>query len=97
MLTVRQTRRYEQWYAGLRDVRTRARVDARIRRLSLGHFGDAKSVGDGIGELRIDTGPGYRVYFVRKADDIILLLSAGDKGTQTRDIEVAKALARQAE
>lgn len=95
MLQVRQTTAYARWFASLRDRQTKARVDIRIRRLSLGNPGDVKSVGEGVFELRIDHGPGYRVYFIRRRDEYILLLAGGDKSTQGSDIREARALARQ--
>ncbi len=95
MLPVRQTAAYARWFAGLRDRQVRARIDIRIRRLSLGNPGDVKAVGEGVCELRIDHGPGYRVYFVERRSEFILLLAGGDKSTQDRDIREAKALARQ--
>lgn len=95
MLQVRQTTAYTRWFASLRDRQTKARVDIRIRRLSLGNPGDVKSVGEGVFELRIDHGPGYRVYFIRRRDEYILLLAGGNKSTQDSDIREARALARQ--
>ena len=92
-LTVRQTERYAGWFAALRDQRAQARIIARIRRLELGNVGDAKTVGGGISELRIDYGPGYRVYFCKRGQAIVLLLIGGDKSTQQRDIAEARALA----
>lgn len=94
MLPVRQTVAYARWFARLRDRQARVRIDIRIRRLSLGNPGDVKAVGDGVSELRIDHGPGYRVYFLQRGDEFILLLAGGDKSTQDRDIREAKALAR---
>lgn len=94
MVQIQQTDAYARWFAGLRDRVARARIDIRIRRLSLGNTGDAKSVGDGVSELRIDHGPGYRVYFVQRGDVLIVLLAGGDKSTQDKDIKQAKALAR---
>ena len=94
MIQIQQTETYARWFAGLRDRVARARIDIRIRRLSLGNAGDAKPVGDGISELRIDHGPGYRVYFVQHDDVLIVLLAGGDKSTQDKDIRDAKALAR---
>lgn len=96
MLTVRQTPRFADWFHGLRDVSGRARILQRIARLERGNFGDAKFF-DGIGELRVDCGPGYRVYFVRRGSEIVILLSGGDKSTQSRDITAAKAMAENLE
>jgi putative addiction module killer protein len=93
MVEVRQTRAYRTWFAGIRDRRTRARSDVRIRMLSLGHAGHAKSVGGGVSELRLSFGPGYRVYFCRRGTTVVILLAGGDKSTQSRDIEQARALA----
>ena len=92
---LRQTRDYARWFAALRDVRAKARIDARLRRLSLGLAGDAKSLGGGIGELRIDYGPGYRIYFARRGETVVLLLTGGDKSRQQADIARARELAAQ--
>lgn len=86
---------FDTWLRKLRDARARARIQARILRLSLGNAGDAKPVGEGISELRIDYGPGYRVYFLRRGEELIVLLCGGDKTSQDRDIADAKAIARQ--
>lgn len=94
MLEVRQTVTYAEWFSGLRDRTAKSRIDIRIRRLSLGNPGDAKPVGEGVSELRVDFGPGYRVYFVQKGDTYVVLLAGGDKSSQDRDIREAKALAR---
>ena len=94
MLEVRQTVTYAEWFSGLRDRTAKTRVDIRIRRLSLGNAGDVKPVGEGVSELRVDYGPGYRVYFIQKGDVYVVLLAGGDKSTQDRDIREAKALAR---
>ena len=94
MLEVRQTAAYAEWFSGLRDRAVKARIDIRIRRLSLGNPGDVKPVGDGVSELRIDFGPGYRVYFIQKGSVYVVLLAGGDKSSQSRDIRQAKVLAR---
>ncbi|MGH7577535.1 MAG: type II toxin-antitoxin system RelE/ParE family toxin [Longimicrobiales bacterium] len=94
MVEIRQTEVYERWFSRLRDRRARVRIDIRIRRLSLGNPGDVRSVGEGVSEMRIDYGPGYRVYYVRRGDTVVVLLAGGDKGSQERDIETALDLAR---
>ena len=94
MTEIRQTAEYEKWFASLKDRTVRVRVDIRIRRLSLGNFGTVEPVGEGVSELKIDHGPGYRVYFVQHGGYYVLLLAGGDKSTQTRDIRKAKDLAR---
>ena len=94
MIEVRQTEVYENWFANLRDRQARSRIDVRIRRLSLGNFGDVKSVGEGVSELRIDYGPGYRVYFIQRRETLVILLAGGNKGTQSRDIQTALEIAR---
>lgn len=95
MLEVRQTSVYSEWFADLRDRTAKTRIDIRIRRLSLGNPGDVKPVGEGVSELRVDHGPGYRVYFIQKAEVYVVLLAGGDKSTQEKDIRNAKALARE--
>jgi putative addiction module killer protein len=87
---------FRAWVTGLRDFRARARIAIRIDRLAEGNPGDAKSVGDGVIELRIDYGPGYRLYFMRKGALLVILLCGGDKSSQDRDIRQAKALAKEA-
>lgn len=94
MIEIRQTEVYANWFSQLRDRQARARIDVRIRRLSLGNPGDAKPVGEGVSELRIDYGPGYRVYFIQRGAMMIVLLAGGDKSTQNRDIQTALELAR---
>jgi len=89
-----QTAYFKEWFADLTDDRARAAILARVRRLSLGHFGDAKAVGGGVLEMRIHFGPGYRVYFVRRGAQVILLFIGGDKRSQSKDIESAVALAK---
>ena len=93
MLEVRKSAEFAAWLDGLQDVRARARVQVRIERLRGGNPGDVKPVGQGISELRIDYGPGYRVYFVRKGRAVIVLLAGGDKTTQVADIKAAQRLA----
>ncbi len=94
MIEIRQSETFAEWLDGLRDERARAKINVRIRRLSLGNPGDVKSVGEGVGELRIDYGPGYRLYFVQRGAQLVVLLCGGDKTTQARDIESAKAMAK---
>ena len=94
MIEVRQTEVFSDWLRRLRDGNARARVLIRIRRLSLGNIGDAKPVGCGVSELRIDYGPGYRVYYWRSGDQLVLLLAGGTKKTQEADIAKAKKLAK---
>lgn len=94
MVEIRQTDEFAHWFATLRDARARSRIDARIRRLSLGNAGDVKPVGDGVSEMRIDYGPGYRVYFIQRGSTVVVLLAGGDKRTQDRDIQTARLLAR---
>lgn len=94
MIQIQQTEAYAQWFSGLRDRVARARIDIRIRRLSLGNAGDTKPVGDGVSELRVDHGPGYRVYFIQRGEVVVVLLAGGDKSTQDKDIRTAKALAK---
>lgn len=95
MLEIRQTATYSEWFDMLRDRAAKMRIDIRIRRLSMGNPGDVKPVGDGISELRVDFGPGYRIYYVRSGELVVVLLAGGDKATQNQDIRVAKALARE--
>ena len=94
MIEVRETEAFARWFRRLRDPRARARILVRIRRLSLGHAGDARSIGEGVSELRIDTGPGYRVYFTARSRYVVVLLAGGDKGSQERDVRRALELAR---
>ncbi|MEN3165183.1 type II toxin-antitoxin system RelE/ParE family toxin [Tistrella mobilis] len=84
---------FDRWLDALRDIRAKSRIQTRIRRLSLGNPGDVKPVGEGVSEMRIDYGPGYRVYFMRRGPLVILLLCGGDKSSQDRDIALAKAIA----
>jgi putative addiction module killer protein len=95
MLEVRQTKAYADWFLNLRDRTAKSRINIRIRRLSLGNPGDVKPVGEGVSELRLDYGPGYRIYFIKQADLYVVLLVGGDKSSQSADINRAKALARE--
>ncbi|MDP7151173.1 MAG: type II toxin-antitoxin system RelE/ParE family toxin [Paracoccaceae bacterium] len=95
MLELRQTEVFADWLNGLRDRRAQARIDIRLRRLSLGHFGDSKSLGDGVSELRVDYGPGYRLYFTRRGEQIVVLLCGGDKKRQNADIARAKEMVKE--
>ena len=95
MLDVRQTSAYADWFSNLRDRAAKSRIDIRIRRLSLGNPGDVKPVGEGVSELRVDYGPGYRIYFIKRADLYVVLLAGGEKSSQASDVIKAKALARE--
>ena len=95
MIELIKTDLFDRWLVGLRDRQARARIEARIRRLSLGNPGDVKPVGEGLSEMRIDHGPGYRVYFMRRGPLVVVLLCGGDKSTQSKDIRQAKVLAEQ--
>ena len=97
MIEVRQTDEFRTWLRGLRDDKAVARIVARIRRLEQGNPGDSKSIGGRLLELRIDYGPGYRTYYVRRGAMIVILLCGGDKRTQQRDIKRAQALAAELE
>jgi putative addiction module killer protein len=94
MIEIRKTITFARWLDGLRDIRARARVLVRIERLAAGHAGDVKSIGEGVSELRIDYGPGYRVYFTRRGKMVVILLAGGNKRTQAADISTALRLAR---
>ena len=93
MVEVRQTEVYSRWFKRLRDSQARARILIRIRRLSRGNPGDVKPVGEGISEMRVDYGPGYRVYFAQRGKALVILLAGGDKASQEQDIRKAKELA----
>ncbi|MBP7961023.1 MAG: type II toxin-antitoxin system RelE/ParE family toxin [Caldilineaceae bacterium] len=93
MYTVLRSHEFDKWLVRLKDVKGRARIVARIRSAELGNLGDVKPVGDGISEMRIHFGPGYRVYFIQRGRLLIFLLIGGDKSSQNRDIAKAKALA----
>ncbi|QGY04825.1 type II toxin-antitoxin system RelE/ParE family toxin [Methylobacterium mesophilicum SR1.6/6] len=94
MPLLRRTPTYQSWIDGLRDRRAATRVLARVARLGLGNPGDVRPVGEGVRELRIDYGPGYRVYDVQHGEEIVILLCGGDKGSRNRDIREAKRLAK---
>ena len=94
MVTIRETKIYSRWFTALRDRKARARIQTRLDRLQLGLLGDVKPVGEGVLELRIDYGPGYRVYFVHRGQELVILLVGGDKSTQEKDIKIALDLAR---
>lgn len=95
MHTLIQTDKYNKWFVSLRDGRAQARINIRLRRIELGVLGDCKPGGEGVSELRIDYGPGYRVYFVQRGYEIIILLAGGDKASQAKDIRAALKLARE--
>jgi putative addiction module killer protein len=94
MIEIRQTREFAKWLDGLADRRAATRIAQRLVRLEAGLFGDVKPVGGGISELRVDYGPGYRLYFIQRGRTLIVLLCGGDKRQQDRDIALAKTLAR---
>jgi putative addiction module killer protein len=94
MIGIRKTEHFAKWIDGLNDIRARARILARIERLATGNPGDVKAVGEGVSELRIDYGPGYRVYYTHQGRLVVVLLVGGDKSTQDRDIRTALRLAR---
>ena len=97
VVTVIRSSVFDHWLRALRDPQARARINARILRLAFGNLSDAKPVGEGVSEMRIDYGPGYRVYFTQRTTVIVLLLCGGDKSTQRKDIERARSLAREFE
>ncbi len=94
MFEIRKTETFSKWLDGLDDIRARARILVRIERLAAGNPGDVKPVGEGVSELRIDYGPGYRVYYKRQGRSVVILLAGGDKRTQSRNIKTALRLAR---
>jgi len=95
MKTIHTTETFDDWFVGLRDRMAQKRIQARIRRAELGNFGDCEPVGEGVSEMRIHYGPGYRVYFVQRGMEIVILLAGGDKSTQNKDIKTALNLVRQ--
>ena len=94
MIEIRKTDVFVEWLDSLRDIRARARILVRIERLAAGNPGDVKPISEGVSELRIDYGPGYRVYFKKRGRELVILLAGGDKSTQTRDIKKALRLAQ---
>ena len=97
MFQIQETEHFAKWLVDLRDVRAKARILARLDAVRLGNLGEVKSVGGGVSEMRIDVGPGYRVYFTRRQRVVVVLLSGGDKSTQAKDIASAKLMAQQIE
>ena len=95
MNTILRTAEFDRWLGALRDRKAQARILARIASAQLGNFGDCKSVGEGVSEMRVDVGPGYRVYFTRRGETVYLLLVGGDKSTQAMDVKRARGMARQ--
>lgn len=94
MIEIRKTKIFASWLDGLRDIQARARIQARLARLASGNTGDVKPVGGGVSELRIDYGPGYRVYYIHQGSELVILLAGGDKKTQANDIKTAVRLAK---
>jgi len=95
MYAIIQTSEFSEWLGSLRDKRGASRIVMRLERAAAGNLGDTKPVGEGVGEMRVDHGPGYRVYFIRRGDTVVILLCGGDKSSQQRDIADAKRLARE--
>ena len=97
MFTVRQTREFQAWLDALKDMRAQVRIAARLRLAEAGNLGDWKPVGGEVSEMRVDVGPGYRLYFARRASVLIVMLAGGDKSSQTRDIKRAQRILRELE
>jgi putative addiction module killer protein len=93
MIEIRETETYSRWFERLRDRQAKARINIRIRRLSMGNPGEVKAVGEGVSELKLTYGPGYRVYFIQVGQEFVVLLAGGDKSSQVDDIAMAKKLA----
>ena len=93
MIEIRETETYSRWFERLRDRQAKARINIRIRRLSMGNPGEVKAVGEGVSELKLTYGPGYRVYFIQVDQEFVVLLAGGDKSSQSDDIAMAKKLA----
>lgn len=96
MIEVRQTAAFANWLKGLRDINAQTRIAVRIQRMEGGNFGDVKPVGEGVSEMRITYGPGYRVYFIQQGKTVVVLLCGGDKSSQSADIAKAKQMAKEA-
>jgi len=94
MIEIRKTDEFAEWLDDLRDIRARAHILIRIERLAAGNPGDVKPVAEGVSDMRIDYGPGYRVYFIKRGRELVILLAGGDKSTQAGDIKIALRLAR---
>ena len=94
MIEIRKTELFAKWLDNLRDLKAKARVLVRIERLASGNAGDVKPVGEGVSEMRIDYGPGYRVYFIQRGSELIILLAGGDKSSQSRDVKASMRLAQ---
>ncbi|PKL37396.1 MAG: addiction module antitoxin RelB [Candidatus Riflebacteria bacterium HGW-Riflebacteria-1] len=94
MFEIRKTEVYAKWIDNLADIRARAKILVRVERLASGNLGDVRPVGEGVSELKIDYGPGYRVYFKKQGQEFVILLAGGDKSSQTKDIKLALGLAR---
>jgi len=95
MKTIYTTETFDAWFESLRDRQAARRIQARIDRAEDGNFGDHKSVGEGVSEMRVHHGPGFRVYFTLRRLEVVILLAGGDKSSQAQDIQIAQALARQ--
>jgi len=95
MYKVKKTEEFNKWHSSLKDIKAKIAVARRIERMEQGNFGDTKSIGDNVSELRVDLGPGYRVYYLLNNKEIIILLVGGDKSTQTKDITKAKEMAKE--
>lgn len=95
MMELKQSSTFQKWFRKLKDERGKALITSRLNRLSFGHAGDTSPVGEGVSELRVHYGPGYRIYFIRSGDVVIVLLCGGDKSTQDKDIKAAKQIAAQ--
>jgi len=93
MIAIRETEEFKTWIRGLKDRIAQSIINARIRRVSAGNFGDVEPVGGDVSELRIDYGPGYRVYFTKRGRELVILLCGGDKSSQSRDVKTARQMA----